>query len=163
MVSLHYIVMGVAGCGKTTIGSKLARSLGVLFLDADDFHPEANLKKMSSGTPLDDSDRIPWLEILREELRSNRGCVLACSALKQHYRSMLEDTDRDTVFILLDISKETARCRLCSRANHFMPETLVDSQFDSLERPTDALVVDAEEPVNSVLDVILRKISGGVF
>ena len=155
--------MGVAGCGKTTIGSKLARSLGVLFLDADDFHPEANLKKMSSGTPLDDSDRIPWLEILREELRSNRGCVLACSALKQNYRSMLEDADRDTVFIMLDISKETARRRLRSRTNHFMPETLIDSQFDSLERPTDALVVDAEAPVNSVLDVILRKISGGVF
>ena len=155
--------MGVTGCGKTTIGSKLARSLGVLFLDADDFHPDANLKKMSSGTPLDDSDRIPWLEILREELRSNRGCVLACSALKQNYRSMLEDTDRDTVFIMLDISKETARRRLLSRANHFMPETLVDSQFDSLERPTDALVVDAEAPANSILDVILRKISGGVF
>tara|TARA_B100000945_G_scaffold259554_1_gene217489 strand:- start:93 stop:560 length:468 start_codon:yes stop_codon:yes gene_type:complete len=155
--------MGVAGCGKTTIGSKLARSLGVLFLDADDFHPEANLKKMSSGTPLDDSDRIPWLEILREELRSNRGCVLACSALKQNYRSMLQDAGRDTVFIMLDISKETARRRLLSRANHFMPETLIDSQFDSLERPTDALVVDAEAPVNSVLDVILRKISGGVF
>ncbi len=162
-MSPHYIVMGVAGCGKTTIGSKLARSLGVLFLDADDFHPEANLKKMSSGTPLDDSDRIPWLEILREELRSNRGCVLACSALKQNYRSMLQDAGRDTVFIMLDISKETARRRLLSRANHFMPETLIDSQFDSLERPTDALVVDAEAPVNSVLDVILRKISGGVF
>ena len=155
--------MGVAGCGKTTIGSKLARSLGVLFLDADDFHPEANLKKMSSGIPLDDSDRIPWLESLREELRSNRGCVLACSALKQNYRSMLEDADRNTVFIMLDISKETARGRLLSRANHFMPETLIDSQFDSLERPTDALVVDAEAPVNSVLDVILRKISGEVF
>ena len=155
--------MGVTGCGKTTIGSKLARSLGVLFLDADDFHPEANLKKMSSGTPLDDSDRIPWLEILRKELRSHRGCVLACSALKQNYRSMLEDTDRNTVFIMLDISKETARRRLLSRANHFMPETLIDSQFDSLERPTEALVVDAEAPVNSVLDVILRKISGGVF
>ena len=155
--------MGVTGCGKTTIGSKLARSLGVLFLDADDFHPKANLKKMSSGIPLDDSDRIPWLEILREELRSNRGCVLACSALKQNYRSMLEDTDRDTVFIMLDINKETARCRLRSRANHFMPEILIDSQFDSLERPTDALVVDAEAPVNSVLEVILRKISGGVF
>ena len=162
-MSPYYIVMGVAGCGKTTIGSKLATSLGVLFLDADDFHPEANLKKMSSGTPLDDSDRIPWLESLREELRSNRGCVLACSALKQNYRSMLEDTDRDTVFIMLDISKEAARCRLRSRANHFMPETLVDSQFDSLERPTDALVVDAEAPVNSVLEVILRKISRGVF
>ena len=162
-MSPHYIVMGVAGCGKTTIGSKLARSLGVLFLDADDFHPKANLKKMSSGTPLDDSDRIPWLELLREELQSNRDCVLACSALKQNYRSMLEDTDRNTVFIMLEISKETARRRLLSRANHFMPETLIDSQFDSLERPTDALVVDAEAPVNSILDVILRKISGGVF
>ena len=162
-MSPHYIVMGVAGCGKTTIGSKLARSLGVLFLDADDFHPEANLKKMSSGIPLDDSDRIPWLESLREELRSNRGCVLACSALKQKYRSMLEDADRNTVFIMLDISKETARRRVLSRANHFMPETLIDSQFDSLERPTDALVIDAEGPVNSVLDVLLRKISGGVF
>ena len=162
-MSPHYIVMGVAGCGKTTIGSKLARSLGVLFLDADDFHPEANLKKMSSGIPLDDSDRIPWLESLREELRSNRGCVLACSALKQNYRSMLEDADRNTRFIMLDISKETARRRLLSRANHFMPETLIDSQFDSLERPTDALVVDAEAPVDSVLDVILRKISGEVF
>ena len=155
--------MGVAGCGKTTIGSKLARSLGVLFLDADDFHPEANLKKMSSGIPLDDLDRIPWLESLREELRSNRGCVLACSALKQNYRSMLEDADRNTRFIILDISKETARRRLLSRANHFMPETLIDSQFDSLERPTDALVIDAEAPVDSVLDVILRKISGEVF
>ena len=155
--------MGVAGCGKTTIGSKLARSLGVLFLDADDFHPEANLKKMSSGIPLDDLDRIPWLESLREELRSNRGCVLACSALKQNYRSMLEDADRNTRFIMLDISKETARRRLLSRANHFMPETLIDSQFDSLERPTDALVIDAEAPVDSVLDVILRKISGEFF
>ena len=163
MVSSHYIIMGVAGCGKTTIGSKLARSLGVLFLDADDFHPKANLKKMSSGTPLDDSDRIPWLELLREELQSNRDCVLACSALKQNYRSILEDTDRNTVFIMLEISEETARRRLLSRANHFMPETLIDSQFDSLERPTDALVVDAEAPVNSILDVILRKISGGVF
>ena len=162
-MSPHYIVMGVAGCGKTTIGSKLARSLGVLFLDADDFHPEANLKKMSSGIPLDDLDRIPWLESLREELRSNRGCVLACSALKQNYRSMLEDADRNTRFIMLDISKETARRRLLSRANHFMPETLIDSQFDSLERPTDALVIDAEAPVDSVLDVILRKISGEVF
>ena len=162
-MSPHYIVMGVAGCGKTTIGSKLARSLGVLFLDADDFHPEANLKKMSSGIPLDDLDRIPWLESLREELRSNRGCVLACSALKQNYRSMLEDADRNTRFIMLDISKETARRRVLSRANHFMPETLIDSQFDSLERPTDALVIDAEAPVDSVLDVILRKISGEVF
>ena len=162
-MSPHYIVMGVAGCGKTTIGSKLARSLGVLFLDADDFHPEANLKKMSSGIPLDDLDRIPWLESLREGLRSNRGCVLACSALKQNYRSMLEDADRNTRFIMLDISKETARRRLLSRANHFMPETLIDSQFDSLERPTDALVIDAEAPVDSVLDVILRKISGEVF
>ena len=162
-MSPHYILMGVAGCGKTTIGSKLAESLGVLFLDADDFHPEANLKKMSSGTPLDDSDRIPWLEILREELRSNRGCVLACSALKQKYRSILEDADRNTVFIMLDISKETARRRLLSRANHFMPEALIDSQFDSLERPTDVLVVDAETPVNSVLDAILRKISRGDF
>ena len=162
-MSPHYIVMGVAGCGKTTIGSKLAESLGVLFLDADDFHPEANLKKMSSGIPLDDSDRTPWLESLREELRSNRGCVLACSALKQNYRSMLEDADRNTVFIMLDISKETARRRLLSRANHFMPEALIDSQFDSLERPTDALVVDAETPVNSVLDAILRKISRGDF
>ena len=97
-------LLGPSGCGKTTIGSSLAESLGVLFLDADDFHPEANLKKMSSGTPLDDSDRIPWLEILREELRSNRGCVLACSALKQKYRSILEDADRNTVFIMLDIS-----------------------------------------------------------
>ena len=76
---------------------------------------------------------------------------------------MLEDTDRNTVFIMLDISKETARCRLRSRANHFMPETLIDSQFYSLERPGEALVVDAEAPVNSVLGVILRKISGGVF
>ena len=162
MVIQNYIVMGVTGCGKTTIGSKLAESLGVLFLDADDFHPEANLKKMSSGTPLDDSDRIPWLEILREELRSNRSCVLACSALKQNYRSILEEAGRNAVFIMLDISKETARRRLSSRANHFMPETLIDSQFDSLERPTDALVVDAEMPVNSVLDAVLRKISGGV-
>tara|TARA_B100000674_G_scaffold288943_1_gene239450 strand:- start:330 stop:560 length:231 start_codon:yes stop_codon:yes gene_type:complete len=76
---------------------------------------------------------------------------------------MLEDADRNTVFIMLDISKETARRRVLSRANHFMPETLIDSQFDSLEQPTDALVIDAEEPVNSVLDVLLRKISGEVF
>ena len=76
---------------------------------------------------------------------------------------MLEDTDRDTVFIMLDISKETARCRLRSRANHFVPETLVDSQFDNLERPTDALVVDAEAPVNSVLEVIYEKLVGVFF
>ena len=154
MVRTHYIIMGVSGSGKTTVGSKLANALHLEFLDADAFHSPSNITKMSAGIPLEDSDRIPWLSAVRDRLRKSDGCVLACSALKESYRSILSDTSIETVFIHLTISRETAFARVSSRLDHFMPSDLVESQFRSLEQTNDLIVVDAEQPEESVLESV---------
>lgn len=151
----NYIIMGVTGSGKTTIGSKLAKALKIQFLDADNFHPMANIKKMESGVPLDDGDRLPWLSSLRDRLSSSDGCVLACSALKESYRSILADVPQATLFIHLIVSRETAIDRVASRPGHFMPADLVESQFCSLEKSLSALAIDAESPEESVLKSVL--------
>lgn len=147
----HYIIMGVTGSGKTTIGSKLAKALGLEFLDADVFHPRSNIAKMAAGVPLEDSDRLPWLLEVRDRLRKSDGCVLACSALKESYRSILSDTPTATLFVHLTITRETAFARVSSRPDHFMPAELVESQFRSLEKSTDLIVIDGEQPEESVL------------
>jgi carbohydrate kinase (thermoresistant glucokinase family) len=153
-----YIVMGVSGSGKSTIGKLWAEACDLPFLDADDFHPIANVKKMSSGIPLTDEDRWPWLEILADEIRSReRGCVLACSALKVSYRKLLEQ-ENDIVFIYLDVSKEELRRRLEARSDHFMPAALLDSQFEALEVPRDAVVVNASEPPEVIINQLKHAI-----
>jgi gluconokinase len=162
------VVMGVAGAGKTTIGSALSRALGATFLDADDFHPPENLAKMQRGSALNDDDRKGWLAALRAALdaREAQGerIVLACSALKQRYRDVLglDATDvgkpsRATVF--LELSPEVATARLQARSEHFMPTSLVASQFEALEPPEHALRVDATLPVEVIVASLVEALA----
>jgi gluconokinase len=146
------VVMGVCGCGKTTIGEALADALGWPFFDADQFHPPANVAKMSAGHPLDDNDRWPWLDRIADELRGvlARGgnAVLACSALKEAYRARLKRAgDVRIVYLKGDVA--TIAARLAVRKHEYMPATLLPSQFAALEEPTDALVVDIRQPIDA--------------
>lgn len=129
------VVMGVTGSGKSTVGAALAERMGVPFADADDFHSPANVAKMRAGTPLDDDDRLPWLRAIGEWLAGHRegGAVVTCSALKRAYRDILRDAAHDIVFLHLAGDMETVRERVAHRPGHFMPESLVQSQFDALE------------------------------
>ena len=139
--------MGVTGCGKTTVGALLAEDCGWAFHDADDFHPAENVAKMKSGAPLDDEDRWPWLERLNDLLvdseRQGTNLVLACSALKQAYRDRLARGCAAARFVFLDGEPELMRARLAVRRGHYMNPKLLDSQFAILERPEDALRLDA--------------------
>ena len=132
------IVMGVAGCGKTTVAEHLAHCLGAGFCDGDDHHPTSNIEKMSSGVPLTDEDRFPWLERLRdhaiEQSREHQTYVIACSALKRRYRDVLNQAGR-VFYVFLDGSRELIHSRMHLRTGHFMPESLLDSQFEALEDP----------------------------
>jgi len=140
------ILVGVTGCGKTTIGAMLAEACGWDFHDADDFHPAENVAKMKSGAPLDDEDRRPWLArlntFLLESERQGKSLVLACSALKQVYRDRLASGCAAARFVFLDGDIELIRARLAARQGHYMNPKLLDSQFAILERPADALRLD---------------------
>jgi carbohydrate kinase (thermoresistant glucokinase family) len=146
------VVMGVCGCGKTTVGEALAASLHWRFLDADDFHPSENVAKMAAGHALTDDDRWPWLDRLAEAMRAilARGehAVLACSALKQAYRDRLQRAG-DVRFVHLAGDFETIAARLSARKHRYMPATLLESQFAALERPRDAVEVDVRLPVDA--------------
>ena len=152
MVVPSIVVMGVAGSGKTTVGKVVATHLGLDFYDGDDFHPVRNVQKMSSGHSLTDEDRADWLSALAELIKSKGPIVLACSALKTRYRERLAQSDNRLRFVFLDVSPEVARSRLESRDSHFMPASLIDSQFEILERPQDAIEIDAENGLVLVLD-----------
>ena len=147
--------MGVSGCGKTTVGQALANRLGVSFYDADDFHPPANVAKMSAGQPLNDADRAPWLDKLNELLRDNPGVVLACSALKRDYRRRLAEGVTELRIVHLHAGFEALQKRMLSR-QHFMPPALLQSQLDTLEPPTpeEALILDAGLPVDQLVNAI---------
>ena len=140
------IVMGVSGCGKSTIGQLLAGRLGYPFLDADELHPPGNVAKMAAGTPLTDADRQPWLELLNTKLRGEANAVLACSALKQSYRQILSKGLADCRFVHLRGSMELIRARMEKRQHRFMPASLLESQFATLEPPAGALAVDIARP-----------------
>lgn len=158
-----YLVMGVSGCGKSTIGSLLADRLGAVFLDGDDFHPPANVSKMASGTPLNDEDRIPWLQEIRAsmdaQLAGKQSAVYACSALKQMYRDILAGPEDDVTFIYLKGSAKEIQQRLQARSGHFMPATLLQSQFDALEEPTDAISVSINGTPEEIVESIQQQIS----
>ena len=135
------VVMGVAGSGKTTVASQLAEKLGVPFVEGDSLHPPANVKKMASGIPLTDEDRLPWLEAIGERMEVERatghGVVVACSALKHAYRDILRANVHGKMhFLLLDGSRQLISERMKKRKGHFMPPALLDSQFATLEKPT---------------------------
>jgi gluconokinase len=128
------VVMGVSGSGKSTVGAALAQRLGVPFADADDFHPQANIAKMTAGQPLDDDDRYPWLERIGEWLEAHaRGGVMSCSALKRKYRDQLRRHCPSLELLHLAGSPEVIARRQASRPGHFMPASLLASQFATLE------------------------------
>ncbi len=157
-----YIVMGVSGCGKSTIGALLAEKLALPFYDADDFHPSTNIEKMAQGTPLTDDDRKPWLTLLADHIsnwQTEGGAVLACSALKQSYRDILSSTTENSVkFVYLKGDKAVLAARLTSRDNHFMPANLLTSQLATLEPPEDAITVLLEKTVEEIISDILKAI-----
>jgi len=153
------VVMGVAGCGKTTVGLGLAEALGWEFRDTDALHPASNIAKMSAGIPLDDADRAPWLAVIRADIEARvaRGAktVVACSALKEAFRSELTPDPEHRRYVHLRGEFAVIRDRLGTRSGHYMKETLLRSQFEALEEPLDALALDAAQaPSVSVLRIL---------
>jgi carbohydrate kinase (thermoresistant glucokinase family) len=155
------IVMGVAGSGKSTIGKILADRLSIPFYDADDFHSQASISKMSQGVPLTDEDRYPWLQTLSNLLQSHEstGAVLACSALKENYRSLLQQGLKERItWIYLEGSRQLLLERMKARKGHFMPEALLDSQLATLEKPSYAWCISIDKDPESILDEIMNRI-----
>lgn len=152
------IVTGVAGSGKTTIGRHLAEELGWTFVDADDFHPPANVEKMSRGDPLEDADRLPWLELLSDHLRDCLDCdrhvVLACSALKASYRKYLLIDDQRVKLVYLKIDHALVMERLRARQGHFMKAEMLDSQFAVLEEPEETSHFEISAPPAVIVKAI---------
>ena len=155
------IVMGTTGSGKTTIGTLLAKRLGCEFVDADDFHPPANVEKMKHGTPLTDADREPWLKALHDKIvewtAEKRNVVLACSALRQSYRDELRASP-DAKFVYLKGSYELFSQRVLGRKGHFAKQDLLASQFATLEEPTDAITVDATKSPEQIVSEVRRQL-----
>lgn len=154
------VVIGVSGCGKTTLGTALANALLATFMDADDFHPVQNVEKMRSGIALTDGDRAPWLETLNAEIKARLGTgqsvVLACSALKRTYRTAIADGLSLVDWIFLDGSFDAVAARVRERANHYMPESLLRSQFATLERPDDAVRISIKSSTAEQVVAALR-------
>ncbi|WP_412099290.1 gluconokinase [Corynebacterium aurimucosum] len=144
MMHKHVVIMGVSSCGKSTVGELLAQHTGLPFRDGDDMHPAANIEKMASGQALDDDDRKPWLESIGRFLADQEGgAIVGCSALKHSYRELIRAAASDTVFVHLHGTYELLKERMIKRSGHFMPVSLLDSQFETLEelRPEEAGVV----------------------
>lgn len=150
------VVMGVSGSGKSTVGAALAQRLRVPFADADDFHPEANIVKMTAGHALDDDDRRPWLDAIGEWLAAHAsGGVMSCSALKHAYRDQLREHCPDVAFLHLAGTPDVIGRRQASRPGHFMPASLLASQFETLEPLSDdehGLAIDVDQDIDSIVD-----------
>lgn len=163
---LHCIIMmGVSGSGKTVVGKKFAGKTGYRFIEGDDLHPQKNVDKMHSGIPLTDVDRMPWLDIIvqtiKDSLQSGENCVVACSALKLAYRDKLREAG-PVVFFYLKGTFELMHKRMAKRKGHFMPQSLLKSQFDTLEEPTAdepgtySIIIDGDE-VEDVVENCLKQ------
>lgn len=155
-----YIVMGVSGCGKSTVGEALAAALDCPFYDGDDFHSAENVAKMASGIPLDDDDRYPWLaalhDLLADHLTRNESAVLACSALKRKYRDQLREGNDGATFVYLQGDFDTIWQRMQARSGHYMQADMLHSQFAALEAPgsDEAIIVAIDQPVDVILSHI---------
>lgn len=158
------VMMGVSGSGKSTVGEALAEAAGVLFVDGDGLHPAANVAKMSAGIPLVDADRWPWLDVIAQTLAGHpEGVVVACSALRKIYRDRIRAGAPGVRFVFLDGPMEVIGTRQASRKGHFMPPSLLASQFATLERPgadePDVLTVSVEQPIEAVAADAVRALA----
>lgn len=153
-----YILMGVAGCGKSTVGEALAAKFGWTYLDGDDLHPQSNIDKMAAGDPLTDEDRAPWLALVGQELAKHEGpTIIGCSALKRIYRTWISQAaGTDVCFIHLAGSRALIEERMAARTGHFMPVSLLDSQFATLEVPEDENAISVD--ISGDLDAIIAQI-----
>ena len=161
---LLILVMGVSGCGKTSVGLALAERLACRFVDADAYHPPSNVAKMRSGIPLDDHDREPWLgrlnALLRHSAARGESVVLACSALRERYRAQLSARLPGLEIVHLRGDFQTIAARLATRSDHYMPASLLRSQFDALEAPAQsALEIDITPSVQSIVETLLARFS----
>lgn len=156
-----FIVMGVSGCGKTSVGKLLAEQLGWDFYDVDEFHPPINVKKMADGIPLNDSDRAPWLASLRSlilsSLKGDKPGVLACSALKELYRQQLLKDNEGIQLIYLKGSYDLIWSRMSARRGHYMKPEMLQSQFETLEEPANALTIDVSTPMDDIISKVLEQ------
>lgn len=164
MKPTFYLVMGVAGSGKSSLGKALANRLGWEFYDADDFHPPENISKMSSGIPLNDDDRAPWLaslhDLIGSSLRAQRPGVLACSALKERYRQTLLAGNPGVQIVYLKGDYDLLWARMLKRPGHYMKAQMLQSQFDALEEPQDALILDIALPVDELVEQVVNSSFG---
>ena len=158
--------MGVSGCGKTTVASRLAERLRWDFVEADTFHPVANVEKMRAGIPLGDDDRWPWLDAIAAYLDAartrRRPCIVACSALRRSYRERLAHGRGDVRFVYLRGSFETVAARMVGRTGHYMPASLLQSQYQTLEEPGEdenPVVLSIETPVDALVEKIVATLS----
>jgi gluconokinase len=155
-----FIIMGVSGCGKSTVARILAEGLGWEFFDADNFHPPENIAKMESGIPLSDSDRAPWLSALNEmlisTLKAGRHPVLACSALRERYRKTLCQGTDGLQFVYLKGRYDLIWSRISQREEHYMKPEMLRSQFEALEEPVDALVMDVRLTPEETVETIIK-------
>jgi carbohydrate kinase (thermoresistant glucokinase family) len=152
--------MGVTACGKSTVGKLLAKRLLLPFIEADDFHSEENISKMSHGIPLTDEDRYPWLRSLSHELQQHEkknGAVMACSALKERYRKILQQgLQEKIIWIYLEGNEALLRQRIATRKQHFMPPELLQSQLATLEKPAYAYTISIEKDPEAIVNEIIR-------
>lgn len=151
-----FLIMGVAASGKTTIAEKLAKKINGFLIEGDDYHTKENIDKMSSGVALNDNDRYEWLLKIKNEIlnrNKNQNLVVTCSALKEKYRTLLGPQNFNLVY--LKVSKKTALQRIRSRQGHFMPDSLVDSQFAILEEPQKSIVLDESLNTNEMVEKLV--------
>lgn len=158
------ILMGVAGCGKSSVGEALASAIDATYIDGDDLHPQSSIDKMSAGHPLTDDDRWPWLQSVGETLgKSSEPTIIGCSALKRSYRDKITAAATEPVtFIHLSGSRAVIETRMGAREGHFMPTALLDSQFSTLEAPTDdenAIAVNIDQPIKGIVSEIQKKLA----
>jgi len=156
------ILMGVSGCGKTSVGQGLSKTLGWPYYDGDDFHPQTNIDKMAQGIPLNDNDRQPWLEWLHalivEHLGKNENVIVSCSALKAKYRQILRGDRKAVKFVHLAGSFELIYERMQQRNDHYMKAEMLTSQFADLEAPENALIISIDQPICRIVSEIIDKL-----
>jgi gluconokinase len=160
-MTLRVVIMGVAGCGKSSVGEALAQRLGIPYRDGDDLHTPEAVEKMRQGIPLTDDDRWPWLDRVARVLASEAPILLGCSALKRAYRDRIRaGVGGPVTFVHLSGSRDLIAARMAARTGHYMPTSLLDSQFAALETPgpDEAITVDIDRPLSTLVDTILTQL-----